>query len=625
MRSRTIQAIPLLDTPRHLGSVLVAVMLATALLPAGASAQSPKSSTISKAIDATVYIEVERSYRGERYWTTGSGFFLNRNGHILTNSHIVGDHVILDVGDRRVAVELTVISVKVVLHPRTSRQLVLPAKVVAVDRKRDLGLVKVNFTPPHALSVKKGTRVRLMDEVFVVGFPFGDMLTLDESGWRSKKGGYPEVSINGGRVASIRKDDRGQTVAIQTDAAINPGNSGGPMLNSRGELVGVVYADFFGGTEIGFAIPPARVYEFVQTQHISAKFSPPYVPGGDRTVVVNVTTGALLDGAASGTATVSGEGMPPHSFDLEWIGRSFSATLGFPITRAGTQQPSSYVVDIRLFDDSGVQVARHRFRLRSQGASAGDGASRQNVEVIKNEMSIHDYARKLSAERAADDGEALAASKPQTTEVEQESLEIRMPDEEEAAAAVAEPDAAEDEAAGRDDLEFLKRTARTEYRAGNDAEAVAYFEEVVAADPTDETSLEFLELARERLRLSQGDVEESLVETEEEVVEEDPQTASVTVIFHSPYSSGYIRLWVDGEAIDPYEFDFKSNDGGRVETSIQVAPGDHSIAVEVNSQRGSHGMSIFSEQFEAGERWTLRINQMSIESKATAFLVKRAS
>jgi S1-C subfamily serine protease len=601
-------------------------MLVAALAPSLASAQSVHQSALSNAIEATVYLEVERSYHGDRYWTTGSGFFLNREGYILTNSHIVGDYVVLDIGERKVAVELTVISVKVVLHPRTSRQLVLPGKVVAVDRKRDLGLVKVNFTPPGALAIRKGVRVRLMDEVFVVGFPFGDLLTFDESGWRSKKGGYPEVSVNGGRVASIRKDDSGRTVALQTDAAINPGNSGGPMLNSRGELVGVVYADFFGGTEIGFAIPPARVYEFVQAQRIKAKFTPPYVPGGDRPVVLRVTTGALLGGADGGTATVTGEGLPPRTFEFEWMGQELVATLEFPNPRAGSASPGHFIVEVRLNNETGRLLAKHRYRLRAHGASSGDAGSMQHVEVIKNEMTIHDYARKLSAEQAAKEGKPLAARKPSTTEAEEEAPPVRELDDENEPTTFAQPEVVEDDPADRDALQELKENARTEYREGNYAEAVFLFEEIVAIDPGDEVAVGFLELARERMQLAERDEAEDVDETEqEEEQEEEPQTATVTVVFHSPFATGSIKMWVDGDAIDPHDFHFTGGEGRRVEIPVAVPPGEHTVAVEVLSEHSAHGMSFFTESFEAGEGWTLRIDLADRKGKAKAYLVRRSS
>ncbi len=237
-------------------ALTISVVLACSANAHGQAVPRISNEILTKAVNSTVFLEVQRSYHSSQWWNSGTGFFLNEDGFILTNSHVAGDWLEWYVRGESVWVELTVIQVRVVIYPRTSRQKILPARVVAVDRGRDLALLKVNYRPTDYVEFKKGTVASLLDDVFVVGFPFGEMLTMDEHGLAARTGGYPEVSVNTGSVSSLRRDDSGRVVAVQTDAAINFGNSGGPMLNSRGELIGVVYSAISGGAQIGFAIAP---------------------------------------------------------------------------------------------------------------------------------------------------------------------------------------------------------------------------------------------------------------------------------------------------------------------------------------------------------------------------------
>ncbi len=95
------------------------------------------------------------------------------------------------------------------------------ARVVARDRKRDLALLKVNYRTPHWVMPEPDTNVDILDEVYVIGFPYGDLLTFNENGGIAFEG-YPEPSLNLGRVTSLRRDKDNNIAAVQTDAAINP-------------------------------------------------------------------------------------------------------------------------------------------------------------------------------------------------------------------------------------------------------------------------------------------------------------------------------------------------------------------------------------------------------------------
>ncbi|MCI0482993.1 MAG: Do family serine endopeptidase [candidate division NC10 bacterium] len=151
----------------------------------------------------------------------GSGFIISADGYILTNHHVIGE-------DREVEVEL---------HDGRT----LPAKVVGKDRRTDLALLKVDGGGSLAvLPLGDSNRVQIGELVIAAGNPFGLEHTVTV-GVVSRKGhGF-------GRLGFF--DD-----FIQTDASISPGNSGGPLVNMRGEVVGINTA-VIPRQRIGFAVP----------------------------------------------------------------------------------------------------------------------------------------------------------------------------------------------------------------------------------------------------------------------------------------------------------------------------------------------------------------------------------
>jgi len=156
----------------------------------------------------------------------GSGFVIDKDGHILTNYHVVE-------GARQV---------KVTLHNKKT----YPADIIGSDRLHDLAVIqiKVPNVVPATLGDSKGLVVG--QKVYAIGNPFGLSGTMTR-----------------GIISSLRpiRNPEGAFIdeAIRTDAAINPGNSGGPLLNSRGEVIGINSMIATGGSNqsagIGFAIP----------------------------------------------------------------------------------------------------------------------------------------------------------------------------------------------------------------------------------------------------------------------------------------------------------------------------------------------------------------------------------
>ena len=155
----------------------------------------------------------------------GTGVIVSADGHILTNNHVVGE-----------ADELTV---------RLDDKRELKASIVGTDPRSDLAVIKIESSDLKPARLGDSDTLKIGEWVVAAGNPFGLDHTIT-AGIVSAKG----RSISGG---SGQYED-----FIQTDAAINPGNSGGPLLNLRGEVIGIntaIFSQSGGYMGIGFAIP----------------------------------------------------------------------------------------------------------------------------------------------------------------------------------------------------------------------------------------------------------------------------------------------------------------------------------------------------------------------------------
>jgi S1-C subfamily serine protease len=155
----------------------------------------------------------------------GSGFIIDKDGHVLTNYHVIADAR----------------QIEVTLHNRKKYR----ATIVGTDRSHDLAVVQIKAPDLTPMVLGDSGNLQVGQKVYAIGNPFGLAGTLTR-----------------GIVSSIRsvQEPDGMTIdeAIQTDASINPGNSGGPLLNMHGEVIGIntMIASSVGQSAgIGFAIP----------------------------------------------------------------------------------------------------------------------------------------------------------------------------------------------------------------------------------------------------------------------------------------------------------------------------------------------------------------------------------
>ena len=151
----------------------------------------------------------------------GSGFILNGDGYVMTNAHVVegAEEVIVTLTDKRE----------------------FKARIIGADKKSDVALVKIEASGLPTVRIGEVSKLKVGEWVIAIGSPFG-----------------LESTVTAGIVSAKSRDTGDLLPLIQTDVAINPGNSGGPLINMRGEVVGInsqIYSRSGGYQGISFAIP----------------------------------------------------------------------------------------------------------------------------------------------------------------------------------------------------------------------------------------------------------------------------------------------------------------------------------------------------------------------------------
>ena len=136
------------------------------------------------------------------------------------------------------------------------------AKAVVLTKNSELDLAVLRVDDVEGLAnpidVNKDPVLVETTPVYTFGFPFGAQLSPD--------GRNPAITVGRGHISSVRKNDKGETVVVQVDANVNPGGSGGPIVNAKGELVGVAVARIREATGIGLAVPIFQLKKALQSR-----------------------------------------------------------------------------------------------------------------------------------------------------------------------------------------------------------------------------------------------------------------------------------------------------------------------------------------------------------------------
>ena len=215
-----------------------------------------KSKTLSlieifeKAEPGVVRVNTQRNQTSDETGGVGSGFVFDKKGHIITNAHVIED------------------STKTVVTFLDGRS--YNAKIIGIDEYTDIGVIKVNADLKllQPLSLGDSSNLQVGEPITAIGNPFGLSGSMT-SGIISQMGRL----LPSGSGYSIPD-------VIQTDAAINPGNSGGPLLNMRGDIVGIntaIQSTTGEFTGVGFAIPSQTVAKIVPTLIKDGEYKHPWI------------------------------------------------------------------------------------------------------------------------------------------------------------------------------------------------------------------------------------------------------------------------------------------------------------------------------------------------------------
>ncbi len=204
-----------------------------------------------KAEPGVVRVNIQRNQtENESGGGVGSGFVFDNQGHIITNAHVIKD------------------ATKTVVTFLDGRS--YNAEIVGIDEYTDIGVIKVNADLKllHPLSLGDSSNLQVGEPITAIGNPFGLSGSMT-SGIISQMG-------------RLLPSNSGYSIpdVIQTDAAINPGNSGGPLLNMRGEIVGIntaIQSSTGEFTGVGFAIPSQTVVKIVPTLIRDGEYKHPWI------------------------------------------------------------------------------------------------------------------------------------------------------------------------------------------------------------------------------------------------------------------------------------------------------------------------------------------------------------
>jgi serine protease Do len=287
----------------------------------------------------------------------GSGFILNADGYVLTNAHVVE-------GSEEVFVTLT-----------DKRE--FKAKIIGADKRSDVALVKIEASGLPSVKLGDVGRLKVGEWVIAIGSPFG-----------------LENTVTAGIVSAKGRDTGDFLPFIQTDVAINPGNSGGPLINMRGEVIGInsqIYSRSGGFMGISFAIPIDEATRVSDQLRISGR-------------VIRGRIGVQIDQVTKDVAESIGLGKP--------IGALVRAvTSGDPAEKAGVEAGDI----ITKFDGKTIEKAGDLPRIVG-GVKPG---SKGTLQVFRRgaykELTV--VVAEFEAERPRVTADNKGAAKPQAAAV----------------------------------------------------------------------------------------------------------------------------------------------------------------------------------------------------------------
>ena len=319
----------------------------------------------------------------------GSGFILSPDGFVMTNAHVVegADEVLVTLPDRRE----------------------FKARIVGSDRRTDVAVVKIEAADLPTVRIGDVSRLRVGEWVLAIGSPFG-----------------LENTVTAGIVSAKQRDTGDYLPFIQTDVAINPGNSGGPLLNMRGEVVGInsmIYSRSGGFMGISFAIPideAMNVADQLRTQgrvirgRIGVQIAPVTKEVAEA-IGLGEAKGALVRSVEAGGPAAAG-GIEAGDIIVRVDGRDVERSVDLPRIVGGTRPGTRSTITVfRRGERKDLRVTVAEFPADTPVASAGSPAPRSAPPAVtalglgvvdltdaeKKELDVRGGVRVQSVEGAA--------------------------------------------------------------------------------------------------------------------------------------------------------------------------------------------------------------------------------
>jgi len=306
----------------------------------------------------------------------GSGFILSSDGFVMTNAHVIdgADQVLVTLPDKRE----------------------FKARIVGADKRSDVAVVKIDASGLPAVKIGDVGRLKVGEWVMAIGSPFG-----------------LENTVTAGIVSAKQRDTGDYLPFIQTDVAINPGNSGGPLINMRGEVVGInsqIYSRSGGFMGISFSIPideAVRVSEQlratgrvqrgrlgVQIDQVSKEVA--------ESLGLSKPQGALVRGVEQGSPAEKA-GLEPGDIILKFEGKSIDKSSDLP-RMVGNTKPGTR---------SALQVWRR-------------GGMRE-VQIVVGEFEAEKPEKKAAAEKPQPTlaGKVLGLTVSELSDAQKKELKLR--------------------------------------------------------------------------------------------------------------------------------------------------------------------------------------------------------
>ena len=251
----------------------------------------------------------------ERPRGVGSGFILTADGYVMTNAHVIEDasEIIVTLTDKRE----------------------FKAKLVGADKRSDVAVVKIEATGLPVVKIGDISKLRVGEWVMAIGSPFG-----------------LENTVTAGIVSAKQRDTGELVPLIQTDVAINPGNSGGPLINLRGEVVGInsqIYSRSGGFQGISFAIPIDEAVRVSDQLRASGKVTRGRIgvsiagvdPDIAESLGLKKAEGALVRGVEEGSPAAKA-GVEAGDIIVKFDGKAVEKSIDLP-RLVGNTKPGSKV------------------------------------------------------------------------------------------------------------------------------------------------------------------------------------------------------------------------------------------------------------------------------------------